>query len=123
MMIKFFLYFVVLIAFIPLISSGNIRPRVHRHISERRDNDSIKLVMTFRPPQDSIKNANRKIIKEVARAKPQSKPEKVVRRDPDDRPANPNPGNAARPAIRPGDRPVGGARGARPQAPPARHGR
>lgn len=137
-MIKFFLYFVVLMAFIPLVSSGRIRPRAQRHVSELRDItgnpfltwhdgavDSISVRMGSRPPQDSLGKVNRKKIKEVARAKPQAKPEKIARRAPVDRPADPGAVRRppARPATRPTARPAGGQGGTRPQTPPSRPGR
>jgi len=130
-MTKLYLYFIVFMAFVPLVSSGKIRPRTHRHISELRDisgnlfftgdaeDDSMVVIRASRPPQDSLKSANRKRIKQVARAKPQSKPEKIGKRDPRDPVGQPeDPGNAPLPPIaRPGIRPGGRPEGSRPHPP------
>lgn len=143
-MIKSILYFLVLLAFIPLTSSARIKLRAAKHISKVRNMsdakevaaaDSAGLMIPFAPFQDSLNTGGRKRIKEVGRSKPQSIPEKVERNNPDDRPAdNPDRGNARppidRPAsertnLRPGGRPQGGmpGGGARPQQPPPRRGR
>jgi hypothetical protein len=137
-MIKLLLYLLVLTAFIPLTSSGKIKPPAKKHVSEIRnitaspsfDEDAVLFDNMERmlPFQDSLGTGKRKKIKEVGRSQPQAKPEKVERRDPDDRPKGADPGNiqrppADRPNARPGGRPPGGAgtgRGARPQGPPPR---
>jgi hypothetical protein len=124
---KFFLYFIVLIAFVPLVSYGKARPRAKKHASETRDItgsslsngyediDSVKVITAYIPFQDSIiRSGNKKRIKEVAKARPQSRPEKIGKREPVDRPENP--GDIRRTNGRPGGNipPNNGRGGARP---------
>ena len=134
-MIKLVPYLIMLMAFIPLASSGKIKPRIKKHISGVRnitadtssDGNAVlshymERIMLF---QDSLNKEKQKRIKEVGRSRPQAKPEKVERPDPGDGRQGRNPGNvqrppADRPNARPGDRPPGGGGGGggRPQGRP-----
>jgi hypothetical protein len=115
---RLFLYFLVLMALVPLGSFAKKRPGVLRHIAASPEivvnglDDSIKVMIPASPMQDGKRVTRRDRIKEVPRAKPQEKPEKIIRR-PVTRPADQ--GNAPRPNARPATRPPAG--GTRPQGP------